>query len=32
MNETPKLTSEGGPADESIISEEQLKKAESFIE
>jgi TRAP transporter 4TM/12TM fusion protein len=32
MTDTPKLTSEGGPIDESVVSEEQLKKAEAFIE
>ena len=32
MTDAPKLTSEGGPADDSVVSEEQLKKAEAFIE
>ena len=32
MTDTPKLTSEGGPVDDSVVSEEQLKKAEAFIE
>src|SRR4029079_7378082 len=32
MTDTPKLTSEGGPVDDTVVSEEQLKKAEAFIE
>ena len=32
MTDTPKLTSEGGPIDDTVVSEEQLKKAEAFIE
>lgn len=32
MTDTPKLTSEGGPADVTEVSEEALKKAEAFIE
>lgn len=32
MTDTPKLTSEGGPVDDSVVTEEQLKKAEAFIE